>query len=121
MNIYEEIKEFLKVNNFKTKEDFIETVSVIASYVWNELDTDHPSNVYKASNIEDLPKTKEDVQNKVAEIKSRNAGSWEPYMIMKEIYGVDLIETPDVNIKNMPRKKLVDAINNAGIFRRVIK
>lgn len=66
--------------------------------------------------------SEEDIVNRIKEIKERNAGSWETYMIMREIHGVDLIRQPnlatDENLAEV-KSKWPDPESNDGLFRRV--
>lgn len=66
--------------------------------------------------------THDEAQKKAAEIKEREVGDrWKPYMALKEILGVDLINTPDIatedKVEEM-RAKRPNAENNNGIVRR---
>ena len=53
--------------------------------------------------------TKEDIIARIKDIKSRNLESWEPYVMMREIYGLDFIRPPDIatdeNIAEMKSKQ----------------
>jgi hypothetical protein len=65
--------------------------------------------------------TEEEITERVKEIKNRNAGSWENYMIMREIYGVDLIREPNIATDEdaeRVRSSRPDPKNNSGLFRR---
>ena len=65
--------------------------------------------------------SEEEIAKRVREIKSRGAGDWEPYLIMREVYGLDFIKTPDIateeNLKEMQSKR-PNIHNNNGIVRR---
>jgi hypothetical protein len=63
----------------------------------------------------------DDIADRVKEIKSRNAGSWEPYMILREVYGVDIIREPDIATEEdaeRVRNARPDPENNNGLVRR---
>ena len=64
----------------------------------------------------------EDISDRLQEIKGRESSGWEPYAVMREVYGVDLINTPDIATKENleeARSKRPDPVNNKGLFRRV--
>lgn len=100
----------IQIKTFKNREEFTKHIIEQANDAWD---------MYE--NAKNFEKTLQDIANRIKEIKSRNAGGWEPYQIMREVMGVDLISTPDMEseklnelIENRP-----DAANNNGIFRRV--
>lgn len=77
---------------------------------------------YHKTELQSGALTEEEVVAKVLEIKKKNVGdSWKPYMLLKEIIGVDLINTPDIatdeRVAEMQSKR-PSAVDNEGAFRR---
>ena len=70
----------------------------------------------------DLEEASEDeIMDRVKEIKARNAGGWEPYLIMREVFGVDLIFPPDTATEEameQVKNNRPNPVNNKGIVRR---
>jgi len=66
----------------------------------------------------------EEMVERAKEISERKAGAWEPYLIMREIYGIDLIRPPDTDDEEEVeriRQSRPDPVENNGIFRRATK
>ena len=66
--------------------------------------------------------TDETVTERLKNIKDRDLKGWEPYIILRELYGVDLIRTPDLaaeeNLDKMKSER-PDPVDNCGIVRRI--
>lgn len=80
---------------------------------------------YYASEKNKIVLTDEEILQKAAEIQEKDIGDgWKPYLALKEIAGIDLINTPDTateeNVADM-RSKRPDPENNSGIVRRARK
>lgn len=133
----------IRVKEFGSKEEFVGYVAQQAAEAWDsmvstknfekigkdiveEIDGNKQSaksmgDLYRETDYPQKVMTEEEIVSKVAEISNREAGSWEPWMVLKEICGVDLINTPDIATEEnveLIRKNRVSPTNNNGIVRR---
>lgn len=120
--IYDDLIRELQTNDFDNKRAFVQYIIRMAINAWDDIERDKNSTMveeYTSAEIK-IPETEDELRNKIQEIKSRNAGSWEPYMILKEVLGVDLINPPDSI--TMDKAVIENKQNNfnkgKGVFRR---
>lgn len=123
---YEATKKFGKetagiiedIDNNISAEPYESTVAEGDFYSWQHED------VRKYAEIEANPDsmTEEELVAKIKEIREKNINdSWKPYILLKEVYGVDLINPPDVATEEKAaevRSKRPSAESNNGIVRR---
>jgi len=123
---------------FDTREEFIKHVSEIAGKVWDKCENSkYPTTIYDVvktgkeiyKNTEPLDfdnMTEEDIVQRVVEITQRDSmyDSWKPYMYLKEVWGVDLIDLPahfSKKGKEVVAKaiKSLDEVKDTAVFRRI--
>lgn len=89
---------------------------------WPERDKYRDKKDYYRSKLNVSYLTEEEARKKAQEIGGRDIGdSWKPYLALKEILGVDLLELPDtVTDEKMEKLKAsrCSATDNNGIVRR---
>jgi len=132
----------LSIRNFDTKEDYIEYVRSCASDVWDKaeknnskyksystvedvLDCGH--DIYRKAKPIDLNNSAvEDIKKRAEEIEGRDSlyDAWKPYMYMKELMGVDLIDqsnmSDEAKLEALKRVTYLDKVSkNKSVFRRI--
>jgi hypothetical protein len=93
---------------------------------WWDEDDEYIKDLYKHEPL-GPDASEEEMAVRIKEIKERGfgkRGGWEPYLILREVCGVDLIVEPDIateeNVAEM-RSNRPDPENNNGIVRRAVK
>ncbi len=130
--VFDEMVDMLRQGTvkFADKEAFFDYVYELANKAWQRGQDERMAKLYETyENSNPAIMDKDMARAKVEEIKSRKAGSWEPYMVLKEVIGVDLVNPPDIDgtqqsmyeeldnqISNI--RKNVDWNKKKGSFRR---
>lgn len=130
--------------HFDTKGEFTKYISEIAGKIWDACENKKGHNswskyatvrdvmedvyeVYKNAEPLDFDNmTEEDIVQRVIEITQRDTlyDRWKPYMYLKEVWGVDLIDLPahfSKEGKEVVAKaiKSMDEVKDTAVFRRV--